>query len=171
VALRQREDEDEDRARTWPQPDGDNRRESVAPAARPGQLLRLRSVRVAPGQCAPLVVMVVGVRKRVIVPMMRVLCRSVIVVAAMGAGVRIVHVVDMTGRRHRRRFGFLKRITPTAIANSCQQRYPTRVINFIQTRILITHHSRRAGCRNSTKGGLCSACARWRLIEVAHDIG
>jgi hypothetical protein len=118
------------------------------------------------------VVMVVGVRKRVIVPMMRVLCRSVIVVAAMGAGVRIVHVVDMTGRRHRRRFGFLKRITPTAIANSCQQRYPTRVINFIQTRILITHHSRRrAGCRNSTKGSLCSACARWRLIEVAHDIG
>ena len=39
-----------------------------------------------------------------------------------------------------------------AIANSCQQRYPTRVINFIQTRILITHHSCcRAGCRNSTK--------------------
>jgi hypothetical protein len=40
------------------------------------------------------------------------------------------------------------------------QRYPTRVINFIQTRILITHHSCcRAGCRNSTNGGLCSACA------------
>jgi hypothetical protein len=33
------------------------------------------------------------------------------------------------------------RIAPTAIANSCRQRYPTRVINFIQTRILITHHS------------------------------
>ena len=34
-------------------------------------------------------------------PMMRVLCRSVIVVAAMAVGVRIVHVVDMTGHRHR----------------------------------------------------------------------
>ena len=50
--------------------------------------------------------MVVRVRRRVIVPMMRLLCRSVIVVAAMSVGVRIVHVVDMTGRRHRRRFGF-----------------------------------------------------------------
>jgi len=29
------------------------------------------------------------------------------------------------------------RIAPTAIANSCWQRYVTRVINFIQTRILI----------------------------------
>jgi hypothetical protein len=38
--------------------------------------------------------------------MMRVLCPSVIVVGVMGVGVRIVHVVDMTGRRHRRRFGF-----------------------------------------------------------------
>ncbi len=47
------------------------------------------------------------------------------------------------------------RIAPTAIANSCRQRYPTRVINFIQTRILITHHSCcRAGRRNSTNGGL-----------------
>ena len=45
-----------------------------------------------------------------------------------------------------------RRRTPTAIANSCQQRYPVRVINFIQTRILVTPHSCcRAGYRTAPR--------------------
>jgi hypothetical protein len=55
--------------------------------------------------------------------------------------------------RHLRRNGWCvgrHRVRRLMLKMGLAQRYPTRVINFIQTRILITHHSCcRAGCRNS----------------------
>ena len=54
--------------------------------------------------------------------------------------------------RHLRRNGWCvgrHRVRRLMLKMGLAQRYPTRVINFIQTRILITHHSCcRAGCRN-----------------------
>jgi hypothetical protein len=70
-ALRQREYEDEDRSRARPQSDDDDRREPAPPTAWPGQFLRLRSMRMAPGQQALLFVMLMRVRMRVI---FRVMC-------------------------------------------------------------------------------------------------
>jgi hypothetical protein len=43
-----------------------------------------------------------------------------------------------------------KAARPWSFEGPCYQRYPTRVINFIQTRILITHHSCRRARHRTT---------------------
>jgi hypothetical protein len=78
--LRQGEDENQDRPRAGPQPDGNDRREPAPPATRPGQLLRFRSVRVAPWQCAVFFAMFVRVRMAVIMSVPSMLMRVFVAV-------------------------------------------------------------------------------------------
>ena len=94
-ALRQCEDEDDDRTRAGPHPDGDDRRQTAAPAARPRQFLRLRPMRVPPGQ--HVLFFVGGVMMAVGVIVMGVVVVRMIMVMAIGVGG--VHVGRMVGRR------------------------------------------------------------------------
>ena len=93
-ALRQGKDKHDDRARTRPQADGNDRRKASSEPMLAGEFLRLRCVRVAPGRCVVVMVMVVGMGMHVAM-MMIVAMRVVMIMAMVVIVVMVAMIVRM----------------------------------------------------------------------------
>src|SRR5262249_46869426 len=90
--LGQRENKNDDRARTRPQANRDNRGKTAPEPMLACQFLRLRRVRVTPGGCVVLMVMIVGMRMAMmmVVPMVVIMRVMMIVVVIVIVIVRVV---------------------------------------------------------------------------------
>ena len=121
-ALSQREHQHQDRARARPQANRDDRGQAAPPAARPGQILRLGPVRVAPGRGVFVAVMVMVV----VVAMMMAVIVLVLVVM-------IVVVVPMIDDRACDRAAASPPRRPHAADGSCRAQVLNIARPFTQT--------------------------------------